>query len=111
MNDIDRVCELDNQGYYDFIVVGSGLAGGTLTRKLIENNKRVLLIEGGGMIFSTHCLNTSRPHWETDGVEGPAQDNDMVYNVVKQKVVTAPDSDVYVGGPVYWWPKHCMGAV
>ena len=102
--DIDRVCDLDNQGDYDFVVVGSGLAGGTLTRRLIENNKRVLLIEKGGMIFSTHCLNTSRPHWETNSVEGPTQDNDIVYNVVKQKVATAPGSDVYVGGPVY-----CLG--
>lgn len=104
MNDIDRVSKLCKQDHYDVIIVGSGLAGGILTRRLIERNKRVLLIEKGGLAFTTHCLNTSRPHWQIGSLEGPSQDNDVVYQAVKQKVQTAAGSDPYAGGPVY-----CLG--
>ena len=103
-NDIDRVSELSKQGYYDFIIVGSGVAGGILARKINETDKKVLLIERGGLDFSTHCLNTSRPHWQINSIQGPSQDNDIVYAAVKQKVQTAADSDPYAGGPVY-----CLG--
>ena len=104
MNDIDRLSELCKQGHYDVIVIGSGLAGGTVTRRLLENNKKVLLIEKGGVEFSTHCLNTSRPHWQINSLSGPSQDNDVVYQTVKQKVQTSAGSDPYAGGPVY-----CLG--
>lgn len=105
MTDIDRVRELSTQGHYDFIIVGSGLAGGILTRKLIQSNKRVLLIEKGGLTFSTHCLNTSRPHWQINSVQGPSQDNDVIYSAAKQKEMAA-GSDPYVGGPVYCLGEH-----
>ena len=104
MTDIDRVSELSKQGHYDFIVVGSGLAGGVLARKLIENKKRILVIEKGGVVFTSHCLNTSRPHWQINSLQGPSQDNDIVYGTTKQKVETAAGSDPYAGGPVY-----CLG--
>jgi choline dehydrogenase-like flavoprotein len=102
--DFDLISELSAQGRYDYIIVGSGLGGGILARKLVEGKKRVLLIEKGGLTFSTHCLNTSRPHWQIGSVQGPSQDNDVVYNACKQKVQTAAGSDPYVGGPVY-----CLG--
>ena len=102
--DIDRVCELSKNGYFDYVIVGSGLAGGVLARKLTLKKKKVLLIEKGGLKFSTHCLNTSRLHWQKGGVQGPSQDNDVVYNAVKAKVNTTADSDPYAGGPVY-----CLG--
>ena len=104
VSDIDRVSELSKQGYYDAAIIGSGLAGGILARTLIENDKKVLLIEKGGLEFSTHCLNTSRPHWQINSTQGPSQDNDVVYAAVKQKVQTAAGSDPYAGGPVY-----CLG--
>jgi choline dehydrogenase-like flavoprotein len=102
--DIDLVCELSKQNHYDFVIVGSGIGGGILARQLNESKKRVLLIEKGGVSFSTHCLNTSRPHWQIGSLQGPSQDNDVVYNAVKQTVQTAAGSDPYVGGPVY-----CLG--
>jgi choline dehydrogenase-like flavoprotein len=102
--DFDLISELSIQGRYDYVVVGSGFGGGILAQKLAEGKKRVLLIEKGGLTFSTHCLNTSRPHWQIGSVQGPSQDNDVVYNAIKQKVQTAAGSDPYVGGPVY-----CLG--
>jgi choline dehydrogenase-like flavoprotein len=102
--DLDVVCQLSQNGHYDFIVIGSGVGGGILTQKLVTAKKRVLLLEKGGLLFSSHCLNTSRPHWQKGGTKGPSQDNDVVYSRVKAKVETAEGSDPYVGGPVY-----CLG--
>lgn len=102
--DIELVSALSAQDRYDYIVVGSGMGGGVVTRKLVEGGQRVLLVEKGDLLFTTHCLNTSRPHWPNGSLQGPSQDNDVVYNTVKQKVQTATGSDPYVGGPVY-----CLG--
>ena len=102
--DIDHVCELNKNGYFDHLIVGSGLPGGVLARELTHQKKKVLLIEKGGLKFSTHCLNASRLHWRRDGTQGPSQDHDVVYNALKAKVATTPDSDPYAGGPVY-----CLG--
>ena len=104
MTDIDRVSDLSKQEHYDSIIVGSGLAGGVLAKRLIEKETRVILIETGGLAFSAHCLNTSRPHWQVNSLEGPPQDNDVVYGAMKKKVQTAAGSDTYAGGPVY-----CLG--
>jgi choline dehydrogenase-like flavoprotein len=102
--DADLVSHLSKRGEYDFIVVGSGIGGGTLAQQPAAAEKRALVIETGGLEFSTHCLNTSRPHWQAGSVAGPSQDNDIVFNTVKNKVQTAKGSDTYVGGPVY-----CLG--
>lgn len=102
--DFDRVCELSKQHRYDYIIIGSGLGGGILASQLTDKKMNVLLIEKGGVTFSTHCLNTSRPHFQIGGVLGPSQDNDVVFNAHKAKVQTAAGSDPYVGGPVY-----CLG--
>ena len=104
IRDVIRLCEAN---FYDFIVVGSGIGGGVLAQTLIQNSngKRVLLIEQGGLTFSTHCLNTPRPHWNHNIREGPSQDNDIVYRAVKETINTVTsDSYEYVGGPVY-----CIG--
>ncbi len=71
--------------------MGSGIGGGVLAQTLVENGrgKRVLLIEQGGLTFSTHCLNTPRPHWNRNIFEGPSQDNDIVYRTVKETIYTA----------------------
>lgn len=102
--DLDLVCQLSIQRQYDYVIIGSGLGGGILASKLTDKKMNVLLIEKGGVTFSTHCLNTSRPHFQIGGVLGPSQDNDVVFNANKAKVQTAAGSDPYVGGPVY-----CLG--
>lgn len=102
--DVDVVCQLSQQDYYDFIVIGSGVGGGVVAQQLVKERKRVLVLEKGGLLFSSHCLNTSRPHWQRGETKGPSQDNDVVYSRVKARVETLEGSDPYIGGPVY-----CLG--
>jgi len=47
---------------FDYVVVGAGFAGGLLAATLANKKKKVLLLERGRLLFSTHCLNTSRQH-------------------------------------------------
>ncbi|KAK0612774.1 hypothetical protein B0T17DRAFT_657566 [Bombardia bombarda] len=106
IQNVIRRCQAD---YYDYIVVGSGFGGGVLTQTLctapVKPPARVLLIERGGFEFSSHCLNTPRPHWATTLTEGPSQDNDIVFRAVKSSVNTVSSSSYeYTGGPV-----HCIG--
>jgi hypothetical protein len=41
--------DIDKDNIFDYCIIGSGPAGITLSLKLAKNNKKVLLIEGGGM--------------------------------------------------------------
>jgi len=84
-------------------IVGSGFGGGVLANNLAERRKKVLLIERGGTLFSTHLLNTSRPHYDRGKSNSP-EGNETVYDIVKAKVQTSEDSEPYIGGPVY-----CLG--
>ena len=38
------------QKQYDIIIIGTGSGGGTISRKLAEGNKRILILERGGFI-------------------------------------------------------------
>ncbi|SPJ72612.1 uncharacterized protein FTOL_02341 [Fusarium torulosum] len=101
--DTDVVCLLANLDSYDYIIVGSGFGGGPLAEALASKQYKVLLIERGGVIFSTHVLNTSRPYYNRGSSNSP-EGNERVYDAVKAKVQLTDRSDSYVGGPVY-----CVG--
>ncbi|GFP59162.1 dehydrogenase ARMGADRAFT_1018426 [Trichoderma asperellum] len=108
---VDEVSRLSAKRSYDFIIVGTGMGGGVLARTLIEHSEapggrplRVLLIERGGLVLSTHCANTSSPRWNTTGLEGPSMNTDIVFRSLKSSVSTGAKSIEYVGGPVY-----CIG--
>ncbi|OBS23323.1 hypothetical protein FPOA_03872 [Fusarium poae] len=101
--DTDVVCLLAKLDSYDYIIVGSGFGGGPLAEDLASKKKKVLLIERGGVIFSTHVLNTSRPYYNRGASNSP-EGNERVYDAVKAKVQLTDQSDSYVGGPVY-----CIG--
>ncbi|KAF4998986.1 hypothetical protein FGRMN_2785 [Fusarium graminum] len=101
--DTDVVCLLAKLNSYDYIIVGSGFGGGPLAEALASKQKKVLLIERGGVIFSTHVLNTSRPYYNRGASNSP-EGNERVYDSVKAKVQLTDRSDAYVGGPVY-----CIG--
>lgn len=104
LSDVRRLCE---NGFYDYIIVGSGMGGGVLAQHLVENGPKakVLLIERGGTTFTTHCLNGPRPHWSHKIPEGPSQDVDIVFNALKVPVNTVSQSSYpHVGGEM-----HCLG--
>lgn len=48
------------------------MGGGVLAHTLADNEKRVLLLERGDLIFTTHSLNTTRPHADLTRT-GPTQ--------------------------------------
>ena len=55
------------------IVIGSGMGGGVLAHSLADANQRVLLLERGDLLFTTHALNTTRPHADVYKKTGPTQ--------------------------------------
>lgn len=59
-SDIELVSRLSTTEIYDFVVVGSGIGGGILAEELVKKQKIVLLIERGGITFSTPFCNTAR---------------------------------------------------
>lgn len=100
---LDVVCLLSKLNIYDYIIVGSGFGGGPLAEELARRQKNVLLLERGGVIFSTHVLNTSRPFFGRGASNSP-EGNESVYDTVKAKVQCTEGSDGYIGGPIY-----CIG--
>jgi choline dehydrogenase-like flavoprotein len=101
--DVDIVAYLSKLNAYDYIIIGSGFGGGPLAEVLAQRKKKVLLIERGGVIFSTHVLNTSRPYFNRGASNSP-EGNESVYDAVKAKVQCTEGSEGYIGGPVY-----CVG--
>lgn len=102
-SDPSLVAKLSKLGYYDYIIVGSGIGGGILAEELVKKQKRVLLIERGGLIFSTHVCNTARPDYSRGMADSP-EGNELVYAALKANIQTAEGSEPYVGGPMY-----CLG--
>ncbi|KAG8883206.1 hypothetical protein FRB97_007028 [Tulasnella sp. 331] len=95
-------------GPYDIIIVGTGIGGGVLASDLYETNselgdsaKSILVIEKGGLVFHTHCLNTSRPEGLSNN---RGQQNDTFFALFKDDYnITSPDG-TWKGGPI-----HCVG--
>ncbi|KAH8761364.1 hypothetical protein BGZ57DRAFT_904650 [Hyaloscypha finlandica] len=50
----------DENIVYDVIVVGSGMGGGVVASALADENKRVLVLEAGSLLFPTHVGNLPR---------------------------------------------------
>ncbi|KAG9036848.1 hypothetical protein FRB95_007693 [Tulasnella sp. JGI-2019a] len=103
-------------GPYDIIVVGTGIGGGVLARDLYETNSRlgdkaksILVIEKGGLVFHSHCLNTSRP----EGLgNNRGQQNDTFFAVFKEDYnIELQDSTEPLVHPSTWkgGPMHCVG--
>ncbi|KAG8740383.1 hypothetical protein FRC10_004392 [Ceratobasidium sp. 414] len=92
---------------YDIIIVGSGIGGGVLAHDLFDTNhmlgkhaKRVLLLEKGGLVFHSHCLNSARP----DGlVNDRGQQNDTFFRMFREDFVFDPplSSKDWNGGPIF----------
>ncbi|CAE6409857.1 unnamed protein product [Rhizoctonia solani] len=94
---------------YDIIIVGSGIGGGVLANDLYDTNfklgnkaKRVLLLERGGLVFHTHCLNTARP---AGLMNDRGQQNDTFFNNFRHDYTfdkdAMKDPKDWNGGPMY----------
>lgn len=62
-----------------------------LARKIIADDSKVLVIEKGQVEYRTHCLNTSRPHFDHRSYSGPGRDDELVFNMVQTKYNTDKD--------------------
>ena len=49
------------------------MGGGVLAHALADAKQRVLLLERGDLLFTTHALNTTRPHADLYKKTGPTQ--------------------------------------
>jgi choline dehydrogenase-like flavoprotein len=54
--------KVEPETLYDVIVIGSGMAGGTVADFASDQDLSVLLLEAGGMLFPTHIGNLPRQH-------------------------------------------------
>lgn len=90
---------------YDIIIVGSGIGGGVLANDLYATNqklgakgKRILLLEKGGLVFHSHCLNNARP---SGLANDHGQQADAFFANFKGNYRFADDLDPWKGGPMY----------
>ena len=100
-------------GPYDIIIVGSGIGGGVLAGDFFDTNvmlgkdaKKVLVIERGGLVFHSHCLNGARP---SGLYEDHGQQNQTFFSQFRKEYTLHPDMTPdevldWKGGPV-----HCLG--
>ena len=92
---------------YDIIVIGTGMGGGVVAGDLFDTNSRlgknaksVLVIEKGGLVFHSHCLNAARP---SGFGEDWGQQNDKFFTLFKDdyKFKDPNQSELWVGGSMF----------
>ncbi|MEW6304668.1 MAG: GMC family oxidoreductase [Verrucomicrobiota bacterium] len=78
--------------HYDFIIIGSGAGGGTLTWKLAASGKRILLIERGPYVPR------EKDNWSTRAVNAEGKYNTKELWHDKDGKPLHPHTNYYVGG-------------
>src|SRR3954463_3805705 len=78
--------------HYDFIIIGSGAGGGTLTYRLAASGKRILLIERGPYVPR------EKENWSTRAVNVEARYNTKEHWHDRNGDVLHPHTNYYVGG-------------
>ena len=98
---------------YDIIIVGTGIGGGIIAADLFQSNsmlgenaKSILVIEKGGLVFHSHCLNAARPSGLN---QDRGQQNDTFFakfrmNYTLSDTMTQEQKKDWKGGPMY-----CLG--
>ena len=92
---------------YDIIVIGTGMGAGVVAGDLFDTNsklgnraKSVLVIEKGGLVFHSHCLNAARP---SGFGEDRGQQNDTFFALFKEnyQFKDPKQSKEWKGGPMF----------
>jgi len=78
--------------HYDFIIIGSGAGGGTLTYKLASSGKRILLIERGNYVPR------EKENWSTRAVNVEGRYNTKESWLDRDGRTLHPHTNYYVGG-------------
>jgi len=78
--------------HYDFIIIGSGAGGGTLTHKLAPSGKRILLIERGPYVPREQA------NWSTRAVNVEGRYNTKEHWLDRDGKELHPHTNYYVGG-------------
>ena len=78
--------------HYDFIIIGSGAGGGTLTHRLAASGKRILLIERGPYVPR------EKENWSTRAVNVEARYNTKEIWHDRNGQPLHPHTNYYVGG-------------
>jgi choline dehydrogenase-like flavoprotein len=78
--------------HYDFIIIGSGAGGGTLTYKLAASGKRILLIERGPYVPR------EKENWSTRAVNVDGRYNTKEEWLTHDGAKLHPHTNYYVGG-------------
>src|ERR1041385_6273085 len=78
--------------HYDFIIIGSGAGGGTLTYKLASSGKRILLIERGPYVPR------EKENWSTRAVNVEGRYNTREEWLTSDGAKLHPHTNYYVGG-------------
>jgi choline dehydrogenase-like flavoprotein len=92
---------------YDIIVIGTGMGAGVIAGDLFDTNsklgdraKSVLVIEKGGLVFHSHCLNAARP---SGFGEDRGQQNNTFYALFREnyQFKDPKQSKEWEGGPMF----------
>lgn len=78
--------------HYDFIIIGSGAGGGTLTWKLAPSGKRILLIERGPYVPR------EKDNWNSKAVNAEGKYNTKETWLCEDGKPLHPHTNYYVGG-------------
>ena len=82
-------------------IIGSGMGGGMLARRLVHNEQKFFLFEKGLAGFRTHCLNVPRQHFNHKSNDRPGRDNELYFQKHRKPYNTKEDDSPCAGGNLY----------
>lgn len=87
---------------FDYIVIGSGIGGGTVADDLADRNpgKRILVVDAGSFVYPTHVYNMSRISNSAVAMHFEA-DNFLHTETPQQKIGGKPQI-VFGGRSIFW---------
>ena len=83
---------MNDDGFYDVIVIGTGAGGGTIAHRLADTGKQILVLERGGY------LPRERDNWESTAVFVRAKYRAPEFWIDRNGDSFPPEVNYYVGG-------------